>query len=54
MRNLYTVVLGEMAFHCDNIYIQQQGEAYILTRQMCTVLHAYQNLGLVLPGGVNT
>ena len=45
---LYRVVLGEMAFSCDNVYILQQGgKIYILTRQMCAVLHPYQNLGLV-------
>ena len=29
-----------------------QGEAYRLTRQMCTILYPYQNLGLVSPGGI--
>ena len=29
-----------------------EGEVYILTRQMRTVLRSYQNLGLVLPGWI--
>ena len=46
------VVLGEMAFSYDNVYIiiTEMGKVkctYLLTRQTRTVLRPYQNLGLV-------
>ena len=56
MGALYRVVLGEVAFHFAMITLmhsnKEPDEAYILTRQMRTVLYPYQNLGLFSPGGV--